>query len=207
MKLADMFTGRDLADHIEVPVLLSTDAADRIVAAERQVERAQAAVEAAERVEAEKLNKPRTDQAREQLQAAQAELDAAQDAAREHLYEFRFTSIGSEDWEALVLSHPPTKKQRELYGRELDFNPDTFPVAAVAVCLTEIVQPDGSVEPVDTTPDDVRATIKSKVKQAVWQQLWGACYRVNVGRSQVPLSLSGSGHPRSSDTGSEPPTN
>ena len=207
MKLADMFEGRNLADHTEVPVLLSTDAADRVVAAERQVELAQAAVDAAARTEADLLSKPRTDRAREQLAEAQAELDAAEAAAQEHLYEFCFTSIGSEEWESLVLAHPPTPKQKERFGRELDFNPDTFPVVAVAACLTKIVKPDGTVEEVETTPDDVRSTIKSQVKQAVWQQLWGACYRVNVGRSQIPLSLSGSGRPRSSDTGSEPPTN
>lgn len=220
MSLDDVFADRDLRDHLQVPVVLDTDAAERIVRAQEQIAQATRVRDRAAAAEDELLNKPRTVAAEADLEQAQADLEAAEQAATEVLYEFRLTSIGSLAWENLVSLHPPTKKQRSDHGTALDYNPETFPVAAVAACLSHVVYPDGTVHPTghDVVDDDgqidqlelekavaaVNRTVKSKLKHGHWQQIWSAALRVNVGVSQVPSSLRGSSHPRSSAVGSEP---
>jgi hypothetical protein len=202
-KLDELFADRDLSDHMEVPVLLNTDAADRIAVAEHAVSVAQERHLRASEAEQDRMAKPRTAEATEALEAAKAELASAHEAALPHLVTFRFRSLGAQEWEDLVLAHPPTKKHREAHGRRLDFNPDTFPSEAIAACLVEVVQPDGTVETIDADADEINRTIKAKVKQAVWQQIWGATWRVNVGVSQVPPSLLGSSPTRPSGDESE----
>lgn len=220
MSLDDVFAGRDLRDHLQVPVVLDTDAADRIVRAQEAIDRVKSVRDRAAQAEEDRLNKPRTEAAQADLDEAEVELAAAEQAAADKLYEFRLTSIGSLAWENLVNMHPPTKKQRTDLGKALDYNPDTFPIAAVAACLSDVVYPDGTVEPTghDVVDDDgeidevalkeavaaVRRTIKTHLKHGHWQQVWGAAMRVNVGASQVPSSLRGSKQARSSGSGSEP---
>lgn len=218
--LDSIFEDRDLSDHMEVPVLLNTDAADRVAVAERTVNAATEAHLRMQEYEAERMQKTRTDEAAATLEQAKAELDAARQAALDHLYVFRFTSIGAQAWEDLILRHPPTDEHRQEHGR-VDFNPDTFPTAAVAACLAAVVHPDGTVDELgtdvrqpdgtldldalDTAEQSVRRTIKAKVKQGVWQQIWGATWRANVGASQVPPSLLGSSATRASGGESEQP--
>lgn len=218
--LDELFADRDLHDHMEVPVLLNTDVADRIALAEHLAEEARDRHERAMAAEADRMVKPQTDAAKQALDETEAEVGEAREAAIPHMVYFRFTSLPADTWEKLLLDHPPTKKHREEHGRGLKYNPDTFPTVAVAACLTEVVQPDGTAQPVgDGVRNDdgtlnaaaladaeaaIKRTIKAKVKQAVWQQIWGATWRVNVGVSKVPPSLLGSPTTPGSDGESEP---
>lgn len=182
MKLSEVLEGRNLTNRVTVPVLLNTDTAERIIDAERAVKDATRRLEFAEQQEAGLMAQPATTAAREELSQAQAALAAAQADAEDHLYDFVVESIGAAAWQELVSAHPPTKEQRERLGRDLDYNPDTFPVAALAVCL---------VDPEADTVEEVQ-DLKAKLPQAVWQQLWTGCLRANIGVNRVPPSLTGS---------------
>jgi hypothetical protein len=188
MKLTELLEGRDLTNKVTVPVLVNTDAAERVVAAERDLEKAKAALERASQAEAGRMSQPDTAEAREAVEAAEAALEDARREAEEHLYDFVIRSIGASEWHRLQTDHPPTKEQRDRFGRDLDYNPDTFPVAVLAVCLAD---PEvASVAEVEQ--------LRGRLPQAVWQQLWGAALRVNLGANRVPLSMTGSGATASS---------
>lgn len=212
MKLADALAGRDLANRITVPILLSTEAADDLSRAESRVEAAETVVRRAEAAEAELLNKPHTEEAKRALETARERLAAAQKAARQHLQEFELRSVGSTLWDRLITANRPTEEQVKLYGKRL-WNRETFPLVAVAFSLVEpCVEPDQLdtyLKWLDTLtgdppiPPDV-IDLKSRVPDVVWQQIWGAALRVNAGANQVPLSLTGSEQTRSSETESAP---
>lgn len=197
MKLDELLEDRDrLRNRLTVPVLMSTDAAEACVRAEQSVRKAEATLERAQAAEDGRMSCPKTAEAEADLQAAQAALDAAHEAAQDHLVDFVVESIGSDRWEELVAEHPPTTEQVEQHGSKTLFNPKTFPEAAVAACLAE---------PEVTGLADVRK-LRSMVPDVVWQQLFEAVLRVNRGANRVPLSLIGSGATTSSAAGSEQPS-
>lgn len=99
---------------------------------------------------------------------------------------FVFRAIGRRAWVDLIAAHPPTKAQLKAVaatstgglGRaSLDFNPDAFPVAAVAASC---------VDP-EMTVDDAQR-LEAAVSEAQWSQLWEAVCRVNVGSSDPKAS-------------------
>lgn len=197
MLLSDLLADRDrLRNRLTVPVLMSTDVAEACVQAQEAVDLAAGDLELAQAVEDGRMSTPKTQAAHARLEQAQAQLDAAHEAAEDHLVDFVVESIGSDAWEELVSEHPPTDEQREKYGPKTVFNPRTFPEAAMAVCL---------VEPEVTGLGDIRK-LRSQIPDVVWQQLFEAVLRVNRGANRVPLSLTGSVATRSSAAGSEPPT-
>lgn len=212
MKLADTLAGRDLTNKVTVPILLSTEAADRLAQTQAKVEAAEVVVRRAQAGEQEMLSKPRTEAAQQRLAEAQAELAEAEAAARPHLVEFQLQSMGSTLWDRLITANRPTDDQVKLYGR-IRWNRDTFPLVAVAFSLVDPeVEPDqldayrewlDSRNGEPPVPADVM-TLRDKVPDVVWQQIWGAALRVNAGENQVPLSLTGSGATRTSETASEP---
>lgn len=201
MKLADLLQDGDrLRNTLTVPVLLSSDHADACAVAQARVEAAEKQLARAEAAEARMLSKPQSAAANDELDAAQKELEDAYEAAREHLVDFKVRSIPSDEWEELVSEHPPTPEQREdladMFGNPPDYNPRTFPEAAVALCL---------VEPEVDSIEDVRQ-LRGTVNDATWQQLWGAVLRVNRGKNAVPKSLTGSGTTPGSGSESELPS-
>jgi hypothetical protein len=182
MKLTELLEGRDLTNRVTVPVLVNTDAARRIIDAEKQVGTAKRRVDSAEDQEKGRLSQPSTLEAKGALEAAETELRDAREEAERHLYDFVLQSVGAAEWQELVSLHPPTEEQRERLGKELDYDPDTFPLAAIAVCLAD---------PEVTSVDEVKQ-LRAKLPQAVWQQLWDGCLRANLGVNKVPPSLTGS---------------
>lgn len=214
MKLSELLQDRGrLVNRLPVPVLMSTEAAERVARAQtdadltgRQVERAERAVKDAEAAEEGRMQRPRTEAAKTDLERAQAKHDAAEVAleearvaAEKYLVDFVVQSIGSDEWEELVNAHPPTEEQRERIsgqsGAVPQWNPATFPLDAVAACLAE-PEVDGV--------EDVRK-LKASVPEAVWYQLFAAVVRVNQGANRVDPSLLGSATTRISVSGSEQP--
>ena len=213
MRLADALAGRDLTNKVTVPILLSTEAADRLRQAQDRVDAAEKVVGAMRAAEADLLSKPRTETAERRLEDVQAELAEAEEAARPHLVQFELQSVGSTLWDRLITANRPTDEQIRLYGR-IRWNRDTFPLVAVAFSLIDPeVDPnqldayrgwlDGRQEDEPPIPQDV-VDMKTNVPDVVWQQIWGAALRVNAGENKVPLSLTGSGATRTSETASEP---
>ena len=83
---------------------------------------------------------------------AQEEANRARDAVRESSLEVVMRSIGRGRWEKLKEAHPPTEAQQEMakskMGEDavLEYNPDTFPIVAIAAsCIQPVL-----------TEDDVR---------------------------------------------------
>jgi hypothetical protein len=99
---------------------------------------------------------------------------------------FTFRAMGRRDWVELVAAHPPTKAQLTavaamsldpLKRPGLDFNPDTFPVAAVA---KSCINPAMSL-------DDAKK-LERAITDSQWAQLWDAAIRVNVGSTDPKAS-------------------
>lgn len=89
---------------------------------------------------------------------------------------FTFTDIGGR-WLDLIGQHPPTKAQLDA-DKNLDHNPATFPVAAVAA---------SSAEP-KLTVDQVQK-MRGKLQLAQWQKIWAAVLEANLGMAEAPKSL------------------
>lgn len=196
MNLADLLKDRDrVVNRHTVPVLMSTDAADRCVAANERLTIARATHARALAVEQGMMAKPETERAQQALDDASAEVESAETEASGHLVDFVFESVSSTAWERLVTEHPATKDQaadpalQDRLGRGPTWNPSTFPIAAVAACL---------VEPNVETVAEVEK-LKDSIPDIVWQQLWGAVLRVNRGMNQVPPSLAASNRTRTSE--------
>lgn len=126
-----------------------------------------------------------------QAPALQERIQELQRQARDHSVTFRFQAIGNRAWSDLLKDHPPTTAQQKealQAGDPLQFNPETFPKAAIAASCT---QPEGMT--------------LAKV-QELWerwnfdqcQKLWGACLAANVGSTDVPFTDGGSNGRRDS---------
>ena len=111
------------------------------------------------------------------------DLEAEMDAAK---VTFTFRAMGRRQWVDTVSSHPPTKAQLKAIGElssdplkraSLDFNPDTFPVAAIAASC---------VDPVMTVEDVKR--LESSLSDSQWSQLWQKAIEVNVGSTDPKAS-------------------
>jgi len=89
---------------------------------------------------------------------------------------FTFRSIGHRRWRDLLSEHPPLKQQLA-DNQHLDFNPETFPPAAIAASC---------VEP-EMTEEQV-GTLSEVLSVAQFSELWGACLTANVGGNQSPKS-------------------
>jgi hypothetical protein len=89
---------------------------------------------------------------------------------------FTFSDIGGQ-WLDLIGRHPPTKDQLAA-DRNLDHNPETFPVAVMAA---------SSAAP-KLTVDQVKR-LREKLQFIQWQKLWAATLEANLGMATVPKSL------------------
>jgi hypothetical protein len=195
MKLSELMQDRSLVNRHTVPVLLSTDAAFRVARARDAVDKAQRRLDRARVAEKGRMHAPMTVEATGDLETAQDELVQAEAEAEQHLIDFVVESLGSDEWEALVAAHESPADQMERLGSDdPGYDLKTFPLAAVAACLKE---------PEVDSLDDVK-TLKGKIPDIVWSQLFAAVLRVNRGANAVPPTLLGSKKTRSSGSGSAP---
>ncbi len=71
----------------------------------------------------------------------QTELDALYESAADIAVTFTFTDVGRKPFEELLMSHPPTKAQKDHVaatgGGILEFNLDTFPPALLALTASD----------------------------------------------------------------------
>jgi hypothetical protein len=104
----------------------------------------------------------------EQLQAVETEMS---DTARR----FRFRALSRRAWRDLLSQHPPRKQDK---ADQLDFNPETFPVAAIAAC---------ALEPAMTA--EQASLLEDRLPLGQFQKLWGAVLDVNLGVSDTPKSV------------------
>jgi hypothetical protein len=105
----------------------------------------------------------------EQIESLQGEIEAAK-------VEFRFRNIGRKAWADLLAAHPPEKKHKDL---RTDHNPETFPIAAMAVSMSA---PEGFDE------DGVRR-LEAALTDAQFTALWRACIDANMGGVESPKSM------------------
>lgn len=89
---------------------------------------------------------------------------------------FTFADIGGQ-WMDLIGQHPPTKAQLEV-DKNLDHDPETFPVVAIAA---------SSSQP-KLTEDQVKR-MRTKLQHAQWEKIWGAVLQANLGMVTVPKSV------------------
>lgn len=95
------------------------------------------------------------------------------DRAEDATVEFVFEAVSERAWETLRQDHPPTDEQRE--DLLVDYNPDTFRAAAIAVSL---VEPEG----IDTESVE---QLEDSLSVGQFAQLWRACREVNVGGDEL----------------------
>jgi hypothetical protein len=103
-----------------------------------------------------------------QLVELQGEIEAAK-------VEFTFRNVGKKAWADLLAQHPPTKAQKEL---RTDHNPETFPIAAMAVSLAS---PEGFDE-------DGFRRLEAALTDSQFTALWRACIDANMGGVESPKS-------------------
>ena len=105
------------------------------------------------------------------IEALEAEMEAAK-------VEFRFRSIGRKAWADLLAKHPPSKAQMQA-DRRTTFDPETFPIAAIAASC---IIPEGM--------DEAAAKrLETALSDAQFSQLWNACIDANLGGVDLPKSL------------------
>lgn len=109
---------------------------------------------------------------------------------------FEFVGVTRRAWSDLMAKHPPAKEDAR---RGLDFDPNTFPQAAIAATCTDPgITPEQSEKLLDVLP------------QGEWDKLWGAVLTCNVEVALPPKSLlvsaahllNAESSPTSADTGS-----
>lgn len=92
---------------------------------------------------------------------------------------FVFATVPYSQWRELVEEHGPTEQQKA-DNRYAEFNPDTFPQAAIAAA---------SVDP-ELTVEDAE-WLREQLPRGEFDRLLDAVFTVNVGGSQLPKSVSG----------------
>lgn len=103
--------------------------------------------------------------------------------------EFVQRGMGRARWRALLAAHPPSDVQK---AQGIEFDPDTFPTAAIA---------DSLIEPVMTV-EQVRE-LEEHLDEVQFAELWGACLKANIGsgstrpESQAARVIAANGRPKS----------
>ena len=111
---------------------------------------------------------PSVHRARVAVEAAEAEVAEAE-------VEFEFAGIGRQAWLRMVAVHPPLAEHK---AEGFDFNPETFPPAALAAsCVSRPL-----------TLEDAE-WLAAELDIAEWSKLWGACITANVGVATRPKSV------------------
>lgn len=123
----------------------------------------------------DRLNRP------PQAPAIAEQIRQLRDRANTEAVEFTFEAIGRKAWSDLQAQHPPTDEQIA-EGRDdgirPDFNPETFPAAAIAASC---------VEPSGMTVEKAQRLLDGwTVSQT--RKLWSACLSANIGGADIPFS-------------------
>lgn len=116
-----------------------------------------------------------------------AEVAALEAEADTATVTFTVTSIGSKAWRALSAEHPPAVDDVEGWR----WNPETFPVAAVAAATVEPAMSEIEADQLAQTLSDGQ-----------WSKLFGAVLAVNVGDDLIPKSGLGTSETPSSEPSS-----
>jgi len=176
MGLADIEVTYDVR---RVSICTSAHVAERIDALERQV------AELRER--------------NESLAAPAGEAELREEIARlvdegaEHMVELTISGIASGEWRRIIGENPPPADMRGY----VEWDPERFPAAALAACLTHI-----NGEPVNETTEDA-LLFCDRLSQGQWARVWKTVLEVNVqGGLSAPKSLLATGSPRRSATSS-----
>lgn len=102
------------------------------------------------------------------------ELEAEMEEAR---VTFKFRALGRRKWADLLRKHPPTKDQLR-QNDQVDHNPETFPIAALAA---------SSHGPV--MDEDAVRRLEARITDSQFTLLWVKCVEANVGGMESPKSL------------------
>lgn len=111
------------------------------------------------------LANPGVTEAAARVKAVEEERDAA-------AVVFIVSSVSRQTWADLLANHPPSKEQRRA-GH--DHDPTTFPVAAIAACVTE---------PAMTL--DQATKLADVLPAGEWNKLWVAALTLNVTETPNP---------------------
>lgn len=181
MKAADVTKKVKAAGRQTVPatVVLDPDKAAAVEQAERALRAAERHRDAVARND--DLAGTKTSEAQEAVDQAQADLDAALEEAADATATFQLASLGPKRWRELQREHPPTEESRQLYGRQIAWDPETFCDAAIVESM---------VDPDDATAewwDDLCGS--DGLTNAQWEKVWSACNLANNGGVEVPKSL------------------
>lgn len=82
--------------------------------------------------------------------------------------EFVFNGLGRGRWRKLLADYPPSEQDR---ATGLDFDPNTFPFAAMTEALEEPA----------FTAEELRSLLDDVLSEIQFQVLWAACLKANVG--------------------------
>lgn len=103
------------------------------------------------------------------------EVLALEDEIEQATRTFKFRALSRRRWRALLGAHPPLKQHK---ADGLDFNPETFPVAAIAACA---VEPSMTAEQAEQVAD--------ALPLGEFDRMWAAVAAVNLGASDTPKSV------------------
>ncbi len=112
-----------------------------------------------------------------------AELEKAFD---EHKHEFKMGSIGNKAWQALMAEHPPSKKLLE-QNRNAEFDPETFPVAAIAASWIDPENTGWKFVPTEKPNPEMQRRVAfftqldELLNNTQFRVLWAACLEANTG--------------------------
>ncbi len=90
---------------------------------------------------------------------------------------FRFEAVSKREWQDMLRDHPPTDEQLAAV-KGLDYNPETFPFAAIAA---------SSLEPKLTAEQAKR--MEERFKPTDFDMIWGTVLRANIEVSAAPKSV------------------
>lgn len=103
------------------------------------------------------------------------EVTALEERIEQATRTFKFRALSRRRWRSLLGAHPPLKQHK---ADGLDFNPETFPVAAIAAC---------AVEPAMT--DEQAEKVADAIPLGEFEKMWAAVLQVNLGASDTPKSV------------------
>jgi hypothetical protein len=156
-------------DRAVVGVCLDRELLSDLQAAEKELTEAKAQDEGQEM-----LGEPSESKAR--IEALSGRVEELRKEAEAKTRTLVFESIGRRRWADLLSEHPPSKEDKQQFGEEIDHNPATFPIHALAASCTE---PGMTVEEAEELQDFLPV--------AVWTRLVAACFSVNIVGSRDPF--------------------
>lgn len=120
-----------------------------------------------------------------------AEIAALEDELAGYKVVFKVKALPRKQWIDLLAAHPPTPAQRKGDSRA-DFNPETFPGAAIAACL---VSPEMTVEQVAVL-ENGDENGNGGLTDAQFNTLFNAVVIVNQSGLSAPNSVAAAAHRR-----------